>query len=218
VKQIEELQNKLPAYPAIQEREEYVHTAILVLLAFLNGEYHFIFQKRGPNIRQGGEICFPGGVYHRQDGTYEQAAVRETVEEMGIPAEKIKVIGPLDTMVAPLGIVVNAFVGIADIKDLNEIVPNRDEVEHVFSVPVSFFETHAPRKYEALLNVHPTVIDEATGREIVLFPARDLGLPEKYWKSWGGVKYVIHVYDVEQGPIWGITARFIVDIISKLKR
>ena len=215
---IQQLKNKLPAYPGVHSEEEYTNTAVLVLLIKSDGEYHFVFQKRGPHIRQGGEICFPGGLYRPQDGAPKQTAVRETVEEMGIPAEKITVIGQLDTIVAPLGVSVKTFVGVADIAGLGEIRPNRHEVEQVFSIPVSYFESHEPLKYNALLKVHPTTVDEKTGEEIVLFPARELGLPERYVKPWGGMKHPIYVYRLEQGVLWGLTARIIVDIIKRLKQ
>jgi coenzyme A diphosphatase NUDT7 len=214
---IELLRSKLPAHPGIHSEDEYINTAVLVLLILSNREYHFVFQKRGPHIRQGGEICFPGGLCRPQDGTPQQTAVRETVEEMGIPAEKLTVIGPLDTVVAPLGVSVKTFVGVADIASLDEIKPNRDEVEHVFSIPVSYFENHEPQKYNALLKVHPTTVDEKTGKEIVLFPARELGLPERYAQPWGSMKHPIYVYRLEQGIIWGLTARIIVGVINKLK-
>ena len=214
---IELLRKKLPAHPGVHSEDEYINTAVLVLLVLSNGEYHFVFQKRGPHIRQGGEIGFPGGFHRPQDATFEETAVRETVEEMGIPAEKLTLIGQLDTLITPLGVSVHAFVGVADIISLDEITPNRDEVERVFSVPVSYFEKHAPKKYEALLQVHPTVVDEKTGREIVLLPARELELPDKYAKPWGGVKHAIYVYKVEQGTIWGLTARIIIDIVKKLR-
>ncbi len=215
---LEKLRNSLPGTPGIQAREEYVNTAVLVLLAFLNGEYHFIFQKRGPNIRQNGEVCFPGGLYHAGDGTSEQTAVRETVEEMGIPKENIKVIGPLDTIIAPMGAVVDAFVGVAEINGIDEIFPNRDEVESVFTVPVSHFENNSPLIYHAHLKVHPVTVDENTGEEVVLFPARELGLPERYERPWGGMKHTIYVYKVPQGIIWGLTARFILDVVNRLKK
>jgi hypothetical protein len=136
---------------------------------------------------------------------------------MGIPAEKINVIGALDAQIASVGAIVHAFVGVADIKSLDEIAPNKDEVEFVFTVPVSYFEEHEPEKYQTFLKVHPAVVDEKTGEEIVLFPARDLGLPEKYTKPWGNLRHDIYVYNVDQRLIWGITAKFIVDIVGKLK-
>jgi len=218
VTRLELLQSRLPAHPGIQSKDDYISTAVLILLVFMDGEYHFVFQKRAPHIRQSGEICFPGGIYHPEDGTKEQTAIRETIEELGIPEKKIKIIGALDTMLAPMGATIDAFVGVAEIRSLDEISPNKDEVEVVFTVPVSFFENNAPQKYEAILKIHPTVLDEKTGKEIILFPVRELGLPDRYLKPWGGMKHTIYVYKVKQGVIWGITSRFIVDLVKKIKK
>lgn len=215
--QKEQLSDKLSSAPGVRIREQYVSTAVLVMLAFFEGEFHFIFQKRAPGIRQNGEIGFPGGVCQPDDASSQDTAVRETVEEMGIAAEKLTILGALDTLIAPMGALVDAYVGIADIQSLDELTPNPDEVAHVFSVPVSFFETHAPECYETLLKVHPVWQDEGTGEEQVLFPARELGLPERYAKPWGGMKHSIYVYRVGQEMIWGITARFIIDVVALLR-
>jgi len=214
---LEQLQGKLPVHAGIHTQGEYIATAVLALLLFMGGEYHFVFQKRSPHIRQNGEICFPGGVCHPGDSTPERTAIRETSEEMGIPAEKIKVIGALDAQIASVGAIVHAFVGVADISSLDEIAANKDEVEFVFTVPVAHFEKNEPEKYQTVLKVHPAVADEKTGKEIVLFPARELGLPDKYTEPWGSLKHDIYVYRVNQRVIWGITAGFIVDIVNKLR-
>lgn len=214
---LEQLRSRLPKHPGIQFREEYVNTAVMALLVFIEGEYHFVFQKRGPNIRQHGETGFPGGVCQPEDSGPERTALRETVEEMGIPVEKIRVIGRLDTMIAPMGAIVDAFVGVADIKALDELSPNIDEVAEVFTVPVSYFENNTPREYQTMLKVHPVVVDDKTGKEVVLFPARELGLPERYEKPWGSMKHAIYVYEVGQRMIWGLTARLILDFIGRLK-
>jgi len=214
---LDQLKKNLPEHPDIQFREEYVNTAVMTLLVFLEGEYHFVFQKRGPNIRQQGEIGFPGGVCQPEDGSPERTALRETIEEMGIPGEKIRVIGRLDTLIAPMGAIVDAFVGVADIEGLDELSPNSDEVAEVFSLPVSWFENNRPREYKTLLKVHPSVVDENTREEIALFPARELGLPEKYHRPWGSMQHLIYVYEVGGRMIWGLTARLILDFVGKLK-
>jgi 8-oxo-dGTP pyrophosphatase MutT (NUDIX family) len=216
VTNIDLLKDNLPDCPNILGKNDYRNTAILVLLAFLNGEYHFIFQKRGPNVRQNGEVSFPGGGCHPEDVSVQATAVRETVEEMGIPADRLNIIGQLDTLIAPLGATVDAFVAIADIRGLDEFRPNADEVSAVFSVPVSFFETHEPQRFEAALRVHPSVIDEETGEETVLFPARELGLPERYARPWGNLRHTILLYRVGQETIWGVTARFVADVVARI--
>ncbi len=216
--QLSVLLRKLPAVPGIFGRETFFNSSILVLLVKLGEEYHFIFEKRNSEIRQGGEVCFPGGMFDSgKDTSYLQTAIRETGEEIGLPAEKITILSALDTIVAPMGATIEAFLGIAEIESLAELHLNTDEVEKVFSIPVAYFEKTEPEKYQAIIRVHPTTIDEATGQEEVLFPAQQLGLPEMYYKPWGGSKYDIYLYQTEHGPIWGLTARYVYDIAHKLK-
>lgn len=215
---LDNLKNKLLGLPGIHSKEEYFNTAVLVLFMLIDGEYHFVFEKRSPGLPQGGEICFPGGGHDpEKDANYEQTAIRETVEEIGIPADKIKVLGALDTLVAPMGATIDAFVGVAEIDSLNKVAINKQEVEKAFTMPVSFFEQYEPQKYQALVKIHPSYIDEKTGEEIILLPAARLGLPERYTRPWGEHRYSIYVYQTEQGLIWGITARLVYDIVKKLK-
>lgn len=216
--QLELLKGLLPVVPGMLDKKELFCSAVLVLLAFLDGEYHFIFEKRSSNVRQGGQICFPGGkIEPRIDTSSEEAAVRETVEELGIPREKITVIGRMDTFIAPLGVSVEAYVGVAQINNLEELKIASSEVEYVFSVPVSYFMENKPKVYDTIVRVHPSYIDE-NGKEVVLFPAMELGIGEMYTKPWGGRRLKMYIYNVKNEIIWGITARFINDIANKLNQ
>ncbi len=214
---IDRLASRLPEKPGIQFKEDLFNTVIMVLLVKVEGEYHFVFQNRVPEIRQGGEVCFPGGVYDpKSDSGFKDTALRETWEEMGIPADKMNVIGRLDTMVAPLGATVDAVVGVADVESLDEITINTKEVASFFTIPVSFFEQNEPEIYHVVIQSCPSYIDRKTGKEVVLLPAEELGLPEIYWKPWAGRKRNVYLYRTEQGMIWGITACFIKDFIGFL--
>jgi 8-oxo-dGTP pyrophosphatase MutT (NUDIX family) len=205
--------------PGILDSEEYVNTAILVLLLFQNGEYHFVFQKRNSLIRQGGEVCFPGGIVEsEQDKSFQETVIRETYEELGIPEDKLTILGGLDTLVHPNGLIINAFLGVANITGIKEMTINTSEVDYVFTVPVSHFEHSAPARYTANIKFHPTYTDLETGREIVLFPAENLGLPKTYTRPWGMGKYRILVYPVNNEVIWGITAKYVYDVVKKLKQ
>lgn len=217
-RQLEDLKKILPVNPKILGKQDRFCSAVLVLLIFLQGEYHFIFQKRPSHIRQGGEVCFPGGETNPLiDRNSEETAIRETYEELGIPKDKVSVIGRLDTIVAPMGAIIDAFVAIADISGLEEIKIDPMEVEYVFTVAVSYFENCEPQRYQAIVRVHPSYINE-NGKEVVLFPAKELGLPDRYTKPWGEGIDKILVYQVEKETIWGITAKFIYDVVSKLNK
>ncbi|MEG6522299.1 NUDIX hydrolase [Desulfotomaculum sp. 1211_IL3151] len=209
------IQQKLDREPAILDREEYFNSVVLMLLIKIEGEYHFIFQKRASTIRQGGEVSFPGGKYEESDKTYEYTALRETSEEMGIAENKITILGSLGTLVGPMGVIIDTFVGITDIS-IDHIQANPDEVEKIFTVPVEYFIKNQPERYYATVQFHPSHTDEKTKQEIVSFPADILGLPEGYKKPWGKRKYSILVYKTQEEMIWGLTAKLIDNFVKKI--
>ncbi|PKM93681.1 MAG: CoA pyrophosphatase [Firmicutes bacterium HGW-Firmicutes-1] len=198
----------------ISGKEDFFNSVVLVLLVPIGNEYYFVLQKRSLNIRQGGEICFPGGKIDEKDETLEMVALRETNEELGIPIEKIDIIGRLNTVVALMGVTVDAFIGVTDV-GIDEMIINRDEVDRMITIPVSFFEENEPDHYSVLVKVHPSYINEETGEEVVLLPSEELGLPDRYKIPWGNFKHKILSYKTEYGVIWGITARFICEFVNK---
>ncbi len=214
---IESIQKKLPSVPRLEGEDEYLTSVVLLLLVTIDGELNIVFEKRSPSIRQGGEISLPGGRVDLGDGTLEFTAKRETSEEIGIRVERLRILGRLDSVLAPIGAMVHVFVGFADVNP-DEFIPNSKEVASLFFVPLSFFTDREPEIYEVISEVHPYYIDPVTGAKNVLFPTKELGLPERYWNSWGGSKHKVYVYRTNGGTIWGITARIIRDFASKLKK
>jgi 8-oxo-dGTP pyrophosphatase MutT (NUDIX family) len=74
---LKKLVNNLPSSPGILRKDEFFNSAVIIPLIYLNDEYHFLFEKRAANIRQGGEICFPGGEYDpRLDKNFSDTAIR----------------------------------------------------------------------------------------------------------------------------------------------
>lgn len=216
--QLRQLHKNLPAQPYLLGLDDYRSTAVLMLLLLLDGEYHFVLQERHPEIPQGGEICFPGGLFDPdQDADLEQTAIRETVEELGIPQDWITTVGALGTLVTSMGATVDAYVGIGRFKGLEELRINDSEIKSAFIVPVSFFENSLPEKYEAVVRVHPTCVDERTGQDVALFPAGHLGLPERYTRPWGTTRHRILVYRAGKRLVWGITARLIYELVRRMK-
>ncbi|MBN1462512.1 MAG: CoA pyrophosphatase [Paludibacteraceae bacterium] len=212
---LNDIKQRLPTIPGINGRDEYFNSVVLLLLVPVNGEFHIVFEKRAANIPQAGEICLPGGKRENNE-SLQTTAVRETEEELGIPSHKITILGNLDTLIAPLGVIVDVIVGYTEV-DLSTIKINEAEVTRCFTVPLSFFQHTQPEEYKVMIKVHPTYIDEATKQEVVLLPWQELGVPEKYASPWGKLNNQIYVYKAEGEVIWGITARIVRDFIQKIR-
>ena len=214
-RQLEILQKNLPEHPGVQGMDKYINSAVIVPLVETGGEFSFLFQKRSASIRQGSDLCFPGGVFDvGRDRDLLETALREIHEELLIGRDSIKVLGRLDTVVAPMGVTIDPFVGVLSEGCIESMEPNRQEVEDVFTLPVRWFRQHPPESYYIRLEVQPSFIDE-NGKEVVLFPARRLGLPERYYSPWGHKKYRVYAYTTQKGVIWGVTAEIIYEVVSR---
>ncbi len=207
------LKQKLPPYPELIDSDEYFNSSVLITVTKIKDEYCFIFEKRAAGIRQGGEVSFPGGeVDKNEDKSNLETAIRETVEELGIKREKIKVIGQLGILMIP-GVLVNAFIGEVDIQNLDEINFDKIEVEKVFAVPISFFKENPPEIHHIRLEAHPFYIDEE-GNKIELLPVEKLKLPSRYSKPWGKIKRKVYFYNYDGQVIWGLTAALIKKVVE----
>lgn len=197
--------------------ETYTKNSVLALLFRQNNDLFFIFEKRAKKMPQAGEICFPGGRFDpEKDISAAACAIRETKEELGIPQSKIEPIGFSGTVIAPMGALVHSFAAIASITSIDDCIINSLETERVFSIPLSFFLENNPAEYFTTLRVEPFDTD-SDGNKITTFPAKELGLPEKYHTTWGRHKHPVYVYQYNDIVIWGITALIIRQIVSKIK-
>ena len=214
---LDNLKNKLPITPGILRKEEYLNSAVLIPLILIKDEFYLLFEKRAAAIRQGGEICFPGGEFDPSiDKSYEDTAIRETIEEIGISRQSISIVGNMDTLIGPTGVTVDSFVGTININNIKDLNFDKKEVERIFILPVSFFIKNNPEKYFVRMQINPTGIDK-NGEKINTLPVKELQLPERYLKPWHGRKHTVFVYKTNEGIIWGITAALIYEIVKKLK-
>jgi ADP-ribose pyrophosphatase YjhB (NUDIX family) len=143
---------------------------------------------------QPGDICFPGGKIELDDEGPLAAAVRETREELGLPAESIDILGPLNYMVSPIGVMMHPFV--AFIRDWEKIQPNREEVSEVFVAPLDY-----------LLAAEPLIAHmELATRPLPDFPL-DI-LTTSYAQEWKKrTTYPVLFYQYGGHVVWGLTAR-----------
>ncbi len=214
----EKITNKFPKVPEIQGRQDFFNSAVIVPFVEINQSIHLLFEKRATNIRQPSEICFPGGKFDPEtDTSYQDTAIRETVEEIGVQKDQIKVLGRLNTLITPMGVIVETFPAVIEIGSLPELAINKNEVEKVFTVPLAQFQAVDPEFYHVRVEIQPSILDQY-GNSQSLFPAQELGLPKKYHQAWGGNKMRILVYKTEFDTIWGITAEIIYNLIHLLNK
>ncbi|MDX9800262.1 MAG: CoA pyrophosphatase [Spirochaetia bacterium] len=202
----------MPSKPVLISREMNSKSAVLVPFVEIANIEYVLFEKRAKGIRQQGEICFPGGkVDENLDKTTAETAVRETMEELGIPKDKITPGKHLGYLVSSAGLAIDVYIGKLSIKSFSELSPNPGEVENIYHIPFSFFTGSKPDRYMLETEVKPMLYDEKGNRE-VLFPAKELGLPEIYHAPWKGRSTDIYLYRYEDITIWGITAAIIYEI------
>jgi 8-oxo-dGTP pyrophosphatase MutT (NUDIX family) len=207
---------KLPENPGILGREDFFNSAVLVPIIYIQGECHLLFQKRAAAIRQGSEICFPGGRFDSKlDSSYRDTALRETMEELGLPRERIRLLGQLDTVVTPRAVIVEAFIGVLEIDSIEELRPDPREVEKVFTLPLSRFIGVEPEVYHNRIEIQPSFID-AEGKEHILLPVEKLGLPPRYKERRSEWTQKVVVYNIGDYVIWGLTAGILLGMIRKM--
>ena len=84
------------------------------------------------------QVGFPGGRFEEGDLNFEQTALRETEEEVGVPSENISVIRALTELyIPPSDFFVKPYMGIT--RQYPNFVPEASEVEAIIEVPLSEF-------------------------------------------------------------------------------
>ncbi len=182
--------------PSILGHELFSKYAVLLPLVEKENEIHILFEVRSQKMRrQPGEICFPGGRIDAQDQSAEEAAIRETTEELGIKKEQICHIYPLDYLVSPYGMMVYPYT--AFINEYHTIQLNQNEVEEYFTVPLSFLHNTQPNIYVINTKLEPEKD----------FPFELIPGGENY--NWTTRKMEEVFYIFEDKVIWGLTARIL---------
>jgi 8-oxo-dGTP pyrophosphatase MutT (NUDIX family) len=99
------------------------------------GETHVLFTLRTQKVKHHkGQISFPGGASEAGDGNILETAIRETVEEVGIPVSHIRVLGAFDDVVTISGFHVTPVVVRLDWPF--PIHPCEDEIQEVIEIPL----------------------------------------------------------------------------------
>ncbi len=115
-----------------------IHAAVLVPIVEREAELTLLLTQRTDHLDDhAGQISFPGGRIETGDDGPEGAALRETEEETGLPRDRVRLIGRLDTYVTRTGFEVTPVVGL--VTPPFDLAPDSFEVAEIFEVPLGFF-------------------------------------------------------------------------------
>lgn len=110
--------------------------AVLLLFYPKDGVDTILFTRRTEHLpHHAGEIAFPGGRAHRDDGDLRVTALRETEEEMGVRREDVTILGRLDDFISVYGFHVVPYVGTIPAKYPFDV--NRHEIAEVIEMPLA---------------------------------------------------------------------------------
>ncbi len=152
--------------------------------------FSVLFEVRAEGIGQAGEICFPGGGIE-EDEAGEEAAIRETSEELLIEPDTIELLAPIAEQMGPKNRKVKSYVGILH---NYKMTYSEDEVARVFTLPLSWL-----MKYEPISAKTTYSVDESDDFPYELIPGgRSYPFSKRERTFW--------FYKTSEGTIWGITA------------
>ena len=102
--------------------------------------YKIIMTGRSPKLKHHtGEMSFPGGKFDPKiDKNLKDTALRETYEEIGVPRDKIRIIGNLDDLPTLTGWTIRVFVGILEIPPNFKFSVNKEEVAALVKIPIEY--------------------------------------------------------------------------------
>lgn len=148
-----------------------------------------LFTVRSQLVRDHkGEISFPGGVRHDEDADLLATALRETEEELGLPADGVEILGALPSVHTVVsGYVIVPFVGL--VSGRPQLDPSPIEIAEVVELDI-----------DDLARVEEEVTIEASPRT----PGRP---PSRAWFA----------YTLDGHTVWGATGRIVHAFLQALR-
>jgi 8-oxo-dGTP pyrophosphatase MutT (NUDIX family) len=145
-------------------------SVLILLYQNENGEIEFPVTMRvsydGAHSHQ---FSLPGGQFEEQDISFDETAIRETVEELGVEYENIEIIKQLSEIyIPPSNFLVYPYIGVYNGEP--EFMPDMREVQYV-----------VPLDLEAFVNADYEVFEREFSGQTVEIPGYNIGDDEYLW-------------------------------------
>lgn len=184
------IKNKLYPYDSseriIIKDEFFTPSAILfTIIPHKDKPYELVLIHRtNKGLKHRGEMSFPGGKIDSQDNSLMDTALRETEEEIGVPRDKIKILGCLHDFPTMSQYIITPFIGIIN-KD-QELIREEREVQAIVKVPINFFLNKKNFREQTF---------EIAGKKLPVFyfNYKDK-ISNKTYTIWGATAYMIVSY------------------------
>lgn len=188
--------------PYINGSKDMKKASVLIPIIKKDDSYFILFQVRSSTLKtQPNEICFPGGkIEYNEKPIY--TCVRETCEELGITNDNIEIISELDLLITPSNMIIHPFLGI--LKSIDNLNINKDEVDHIFLVPITYLLKNKPITYT---------------NEVSIIPNNDFPyeiIPNQTNYKFAKGNYDVLFYKYNDYIIWGITAKILENFLNIL--
>ena len=167
--------------------------AILIPIVRDKDEPALLMEVRSLNVRQPGEVCFPGG--HIEAGeTCMDAALRETYEELGIRPSSVNVLPGMEPEWHREKKYVYPVLAEIDPFEPESLLLRQEEVSEVFTMPLSWLLSHEPTVYD--------ISDPESEKLPVIL--------RQYLRNYQRGPNTTYYWAYERYGIWGLTAMFLV--------
>jgi len=201
---LDNLNHKFENYkPYINGYKNMKRASVLIPIVKKDNTHYILFEVRSKNLKtQPSEISFPGGKIEVNESPLD-AVIRETCEEIGTTKENIDIISPLDLLITPGNMIIHPFVGY--LNDYDNLNINKDEVDHIFLVPMPYLLEYNPSLYN---------------NEVKIIPNDDFPydiIPSKNNYKFATSNYRVLFYEYKDYVIWGITAKILENFLEFLK-
>lgn len=148
---LEKLRERLQANSPTRLSLTAPEAAVLIPLV-LRPEPTLLFTLRAAHLTtHGGQVAFPGGKRETSDTCLLDTALRESDEEIALPASEVEVLGQLSDVISLHGLKVTPYVGLVQ-PDL-PLRPDPGEIATIFEVPLERF-LNDRREYTDVITIN----------------------------------------------------------------